>query len=368
MVSCCSSSSSFFVAIASAVVNHDDGSGTAPDPLVWSAGSLPKRPRVLHAVRDFAFLPGPVGIWDGDWVSFGVSGVTAVDVRVWPYSVSLLVKMSAFLGTLHWPAGAVDLGVEGVSFVEMLILYELWAGERLCLEGAIPRHRRVGRPISVSAVPFGPGIDIWRSCRFFGAIFRALRMLPGGLRRFLPGDIGANHSRLRHIGWDKCSHGLTSRPRETSSVDFLDELLVLFGYPSASGAGLLAGTLPLRYYSESFARRIPTWRLPENGNVASFLASGELVRCGPSALSAALGGVGVCLARGSGGGVKRVRLYRKTPAHLARQGLQGVQVRPRVWKRLRGPDPDSSLPGAKFLRVHQGAGGHDPGFARVGIG
>ena len=112
----------FLIAVARAVVNHDDGSGTAPDPLVWSAGFLPKRPRVLHAVRDFAFLPGPVGIWDGDWVSFGVSGVTAEDVRVWPYSVSLLVKVSAFLGTLHWPAGAVEFGVGGVSFVEMLIV------------------------------------------------------------------------------------------------------------------------------------------------------------------------------------------------------------------------------------------------------
>ena len=151
--------------------------------------------------------------------------------------------MSAFLGTLHWPAGAVGLGVGGVSFVEMLILYELWAGERLCLEGAIPKHRRVGRPISVSAVPFGPGVDIWRSCRFLGAIFRALSLLPGGLSRFLPGGIGANHGRLRHIGWEKCCHGLTSRPRETSSVWFLDELLFLFGYPVASGADLLAGTL-----------------------------------------------------------------------------------------------------------------------------
>ena len=87
-------------------------------------------------------------------------------------------------------------------------------------------------------------------------------------------------------------------------------------------------------------------------------------------MSAALGGGGgVCLASGSGGGVKRVRLYRKTPAHLARQGLQGVQVRSRVWKRLGDPQgSDYGLPGAKFLRVHQEASGHDPGFARVGIG
>ena len=63
MVPCCSSSSSFFIAIARVVVNFDDGRGSAPDPLVWCAGSLPKRPKVTHAVRDFAFLLGPVDIW-----------------------------------------------------------------------------------------------------------------------------------------------------------------------------------------------------------------------------------------------------------------------------------------------------------------
>ena len=47
--------------------------------------------------------------------------------------------------------------------MELLILCELWAGERLSLEKAVPRYLRPGRPISVSAVPFGPGIDIWRS-------------------------------------------------------------------------------------------------------------------------------------------------------------------------------------------------------------
>ena len=56
----------FFIAISRAVVNHDGGIGTAPDPLVWSAGALPKRRRLVHAVRDRAFLPGPPGIWDSE--------------------------------------------------------------------------------------------------------------------------------------------------------------------------------------------------------------------------------------------------------------------------------------------------------------
>ena len=33
----------FFFAVSRAVVNYDGGPGTAPDPLVWSDGSLPKR-------------------------------------------------------------------------------------------------------------------------------------------------------------------------------------------------------------------------------------------------------------------------------------------------------------------------------------
>ena len=54
--------------------------------------------------------------------------------------------------------GSADLGVGGISDVELLIMYELWAGERLSLEKAHPRYLRPGRPIAVSAVPFGPGI------------------------------------------------------------------------------------------------------------------------------------------------------------------------------------------------------------------
>ena len=79
---------------------------------------------------------------------------------------------------------------------------------------------------------------------------------------FIPCDIGANHCRLRHIGWEKCGHGLTSSPRETAAGDFLNELLVLFRCPPQSSAALLDGTLPLHCCTGKFAGKIPTWRVP----------------------------------------------------------------------------------------------------------
>ena len=195
------------------------------------------------------------GILDG--FSVPASVISADDVAHWPYTTGLLVKWVAFLGTLHWLAGGLDLGVGGIFYVELLILYELWAGERLSLEKAHPRYLRPGRPISVSAVPFGPGIDIRRSCRFIGAPMTSLCLLPGGLGRFLPCSIFANHCRLRYVAWEKCGHGLTSRPRESSSELFLNELLGLFRYPPRCGRALLAGTLPLRYNAARFACQDP---------------------------------------------------------------------------------------------------------------
>ena len=107
----------FFIAISRAVVNHDGRDGT-PNPLVWSAGSFPRG----------------VG-----WFTWFVSGLCCQyplctdDVALWSYTPGLLVKWVVFSGSLHWPAGGLDLGVGVISFVELLILYELWAGERLSL-------------------------------------------------------------------------------------------------------------------------------------------------------------------------------------------------------------------------------------------
>ena len=87
----------------------------------------------------------------------------------------------------------------------------------------------------------------------------------------LPCSVGANHCRLRHIGWEKCGHGLTSRPRESASEPFLDELLRLFSYPPWYARAFLAGTLPRRYCAARFASGVPTWRLPVSGHAAGLL-------------------------------------------------------------------------------------------------
>ena len=47
----------------------------------------------------------------------------------------------------------VTLSWRGVSFVEMLIIYELWADERSTLETALPEYQRRGRPTTVAAAP-----------------------------------------------------------------------------------------------------------------------------------------------------------------------------------------------------------------------
>ena len=116
------------------------------------------------------FCQVPPGLGDSDWVNILASVINAADIALWPYTPGLLVKWVSFLASLHWPAGGSDLGVGGISYVELLILYELWeAGERLVLEKAHPRYLRPGRPISVSAVPFGPLI--------FGALVAFLELL-----------------------------------------------------------------------------------------------------------------------------------------------------------------------------------------------
>ena len=87
----------FFTDTSRAVVDHADGAGIALDPLVWSTGAFFRRRKLVHAVRDHAFLPVPAGIWDGQWVALATAPAAADGVGTGPCSVGILIKMDCLL-------------------------------------------------------------------------------------------------------------------------------------------------------------------------------------------------------------------------------------------------------------------------------
>ena len=74
---------------------------------------------------------------------------------------------------------------------------------------------------------------------------------------------------------------------------------------------LLDGTLPLRYCSTRFARRVPFWTLPVPGHVAGFVAAEVQVA---RVDEVEVAGRDIHWVGGSGPGGKRVRLNRKNPS------------------------------------------------------
>ena len=129
------------------------------------------------------------------WVQVSAGRITDADIAAWPYSVSVLIRITYFLNTLHWPSGTEDFGHFGISFLELLILFEQWAGHRLLCEKVTGPHVRANRPILIPSVPVSERIEIRHGCQFVSSLVRALSKLPGGLGRFLPCCLGSHMSR-----------------------------------------------------------------------------------------------------------------------------------------------------------------------------
>ena len=107
----------FMIAVALVSVNHDGKGGTAPDPLVWDQGSRPKvRKLAIRVNVDLASLPGPLGFLNGSWIQVDAGCIAGSDIAAWPYSISIWVRFTSFLHTLHWPSGSDDFGHFGISF------------------------------------------------------------------------------------------------------------------------------------------------------------------------------------------------------------------------------------------------------------
>ena len=145
------------------------------------------------------------------------------------------------------------MGNFGVSYLEILILFEKWMGHRLLPEKTVPIQNRPGRAVHIGPSPVSDGVQIRVGCQFIGSMFRSLGRLPGGLGRFIPGSLGPHLSRLRHLGWLQCGHGLSCRPYESSMPDCLEPLLSLLGYPANAIGALSNGVFRIRYRSNPFA-------------------------------------------------------------------------------------------------------------------
>ena len=142
--------------------------------------------------------------------------------------------------------------------MELLILFfEQWVGHRLLSEKVTRPHVRADRPILIPSVPVSEGTEIRHGCQFISSLVRALAKLPGGLGRFLPCGLGSHMSRSRHLGWNQCSHGLSSRSLESCHHQCLKAVCGVLVYPKCSALELLDGTLKLRHCTEVFTMRFP---------------------------------------------------------------------------------------------------------------
>ena len=59
---------------------------------------------------DLASLPGPPGFLNNSWIQVDAGHTTGADIAAWPYSVSILIRFTSFLNTLHWLSGSDDFG------------------------------------------------------------------------------------------------------------------------------------------------------------------------------------------------------------------------------------------------------------------
>ena len=123
----------------------------------------------------FFFLNGP-------WMQEHGGGITGADIAAWPYSVGILCKFTAFLGTLHWLVATVGMGHFGVSYLEVLIFFEQWAGHWLLSEKVTRPHVRANRLFLIPSVPVSEGKEIRHGCQFVSTLVRALEVWVGSCR------------------------------------------------------------------------------------------------------------------------------------------------------------------------------------------
>ena len=64
-----------------------------------------------------------------------------------PTVLTSFLNSLLFLASLRWPQGTSDLGKFGISYLELLLMFEVFAGHRLLTEKTVRSHFRPRRPL-----------------------------------------------------------------------------------------------------------------------------------------------------------------------------------------------------------------------------
>ena len=144
----------FMIAVARVTVNHGGRGGTATDPLVWDQGGRKKaRGTDIRVNIDLASLPGPPGFLGGPWSRFMVVVLLVLillpELTVLAFSANLLLSLEPCIG--RWVLRT--WAIWEFLFLELLIVFEQWAGHRLLSEKVTRPHVRANRPILFPSVP-----------------------------------------------------------------------------------------------------------------------------------------------------------------------------------------------------------------------
>ena len=90
------------------------------------------------------------------------------------------MQFPPFLSSLRWLVGSHELGNFWASCLEILILFEVWAGHRLSPEKTVPADKRLGRVLKLPTSCISEGVQIRQGCQFIGGFFGCLDKLEEG--------------------------------------------------------------------------------------------------------------------------------------------------------------------------------------------
>ena len=98
----------------------------------WDQGSSIKpRASSFRVAIDHASLPGPPGFLDSSCRSLFHSSISQEEQLSGPTALPFFWSLLRFLATLHWSQGAAELGNIGISYLELLVMFELHSSHRV---------------------------------------------------------------------------------------------------------------------------------------------------------------------------------------------------------------------------------------------